>query len=79
MPGYHSVLPRVFPWRIWLSKEQAENLIDTLLEVGHTGFALTEHPSSMDGHVHLWLSAENAEYVDTLDTYNVESTGGEVG
>lgn len=68
VPGYHSVLPRVFPYRWKCTHEQAVYAICDMLDVGRDGFALTSHPTTKDGHVHLWLSAENAEYlVETLD------------
>jgi len=62
-PGYHSVLPRVFPFRWRCTQEQATHVIAVMLNVGRDGFALTSHPTTIDGHVHLWLSAENAEYL----------------
>jgi hypothetical protein len=63
VPGYHGVLPRVFPYRVRCSYELADNCIYVLTEMQKTGFALTSHPASSDGHVHLWLSEESAEYL----------------
>lgn len=76
VPGYHSVLPRVFPFRVWTSTEHAHQLVNELQAVDRTGFALTEHASSIDGHVHLWLSQENAEYLENLGMTgsNMEAT-----
>lgn len=62
-PGYHSVLPRVFPFRFRCSAESASHLIGCMMGSGYTGFCLTSHPSTVDGHVHLWLSAECAEFL----------------
>jgi hypothetical protein len=61
VPGYHSVLPRVFPmvWRGTL--EDAGRCVNWLIESGSDGFAVTSHPSTLDGHVHLWLSVNCAE------------------
>lgn len=72
VPGYHSVLPRVFPFRYRTTQEQAVHLVCDLLDGEYTGFALTAHPSSFDGHMHLWLSVECAEYL--TDTLHVIST-----
>lgn len=66
MPGYHSVLPRVFPYRARVSREYAWTLIRELNDVHRDGYALTSHPSAADGHVHLWLSASNAEYLVSI-------------
>lgn len=65
-PGYHGVLPRVFPYRVRCSYELAAYSISVLTDLERSGFALTSHPASSDGHVHLWLSEENAEYLVEL-------------
>lgn len=66
-PGYRGVLPRVFPYRWRGSREDAALMVDYILEVEHTGFALTEHPSFNEGNVDLWLSAKVCEYL--IDTF----------
>jgi hypothetical protein len=79
-PGYHNVLPRVFPYRVKSSIEFANQLINFLTEVHRDGFALTSHPKSDDGHVHLWMSSENAEYLEQfgeITSSMLERTGGE--
>lgn len=78
VPGYFGVLPRVFPYRYRCSLSSAHQLIDVLIAVDRDGFAVTSHPSTVDGHVHLWLSEENAAYlVDTvclIPEYGLEDT-----
>lgn len=76
MPGYHSVLPRVFPFRVWTSSDHAYQMVNELMGVDRTGFAVTSHPSSLDGHVHLWLSEESAEFLTFLGILgdNIETT-----
>jgi hypothetical protein len=66
-PGYGSVLPRVFPFRIRTSESHAARCINSMMDNGYTGFALTSHPSTVDGHVHLWLSNEMGEYLVRMD------------
>lgn len=78
VPGYASVLPRVFPFRIRTSEEHADLCIQAMLYNEYTGFALTSHPSSMDGHVHLWVSNEMAEFLNRMDMVpsgSMEATG----
>lgn len=60
-PGYHSVLPRVFPFKREISLEEASSLIVFLVQEEHTGYALSRHPSTLDGHVTFWMSNEIAE------------------
>ena len=61
VPGYHSVLPRVFPM-VWLgSAEDVGSCVNWLIESGSDGFAVTSHPSTLDGHIHLWLSVDCCE------------------
>jgi hypothetical protein len=67
VPGYASVLPRVFPFRMRTSENHAAQCIQAMLDNGYTGFALTSHPSTVDGHVHLWVSSEMAEFLYRLD------------
>lgn len=67
-PGFHSYLPRVFAYKWRCSFESGETVIKALLEVGRTNFAFTTHPSTRDGHCHLWLTPDNAEYLtDTVE------------
>ena len=62
-PGYAGVLPRVFPY-VWKgSREDASSIIVELLEVGRTGFALTEHTRDPYGSVSLWMSAQVVAYL----------------
>lgn len=66
-PGYGSYLPRCFPYSVRTTFETASGVIESALVAGHTGFALTEHSATLDGHVTLWLSAKVAEWaVDTM-------------
>lgn len=67
VPGYAAILPRVFPFRIRTSELSATQCIQAMLENDYTGFALTSHPSTIDGHVHLWLSTEMADFLVRID------------
>lgn len=74
VPGYHSILPRVFPYRYRCDLAAAHQAIDVLIAVERDGFAVTSHPATIDGHVHLWLSEGNAEYlVETVGLIRAES------
>ena len=64
VPGYHSILPRAFPFKKDMSREDAEWLVGVVLDSGEldmTGIAVTSHPRTLDGHVTVWMSAEVAE------------------
>lgn len=63
MPGYHGILPRVFPFRRSCAIETADVIVNTLMREGLTGFAVTSHPSTLDGHVDVWLSTEAAQFL----------------
>lgn len=67
VPGYASTLPRVFPFKIRLSLQHAQQCIEEMMEAEYAGFAVTSHPATTDGHVHLWVSVEMAEYLTFMD------------
>lgn len=70
-PGYHAVMPRVFPFYKTISYDEMKILVRVLWREELTGFAVTSHPSSMDGSIRLWLSQECAEVLvggDWLDS-----------
>ena len=69
-PQYHAHLPKVYPFKLTLSLEDAlyysgllvDRMEDSLGEL-RLYFALTGHPAATDGHVTLWLSRGSAEYM----------------
>ena len=73
-PGYHSRLPKVFPYYWQGSLEEVENLTSILMlnsvagwvdSAGVDGglwFAVTGHSGTLDGHITLWLSAQAAHF-----------------
>lgn len=74
-PGYASVLPRVFPYKKKLSREEAMACLRSLEEAYRVNFAITDHPMTIDGTVTLWLSEGDAEFlVEMGDLASVEPT-----
>lgn len=66
VPGYTAFLPRIFPYRWRCAPAEAYVAMDAMKEADRFGYAISAHPSSTDGHIHLWLSADNAEYLVDL-------------
>lgn len=72
-PGYAAQMPKVFPFKVNVSRDDAYNLIEEL-RVGQVdalvaeewevfSFAVCEHPLVLDGHVTFWMSHDAARYL----------------
>lgn len=65
-PGYGTVLPRVFPYRLVTDADAALHFAGLIVSVGRTGFAITSSSLDMTGRTFLWLSADNVEYLEDM-------------
>lgn len=65
-PGYGTVLPRVFPYRLSTDPDAALHFAGLMIDVGRTGFAITAHAQDPTGRCYLWLSSDNVEYLEDM-------------